>query len=202
MIYEALQDDLSAHNYGGVVLTITGYEKAWENNIEDALVDFVDRVSNIAKRHRMPLHLPRSSWFGAYLTDVGVNGFGSLFNGNERYTSGGGMDSDNMHYRYRSTAVYDHAVDPTIDIYESHFDRNGGQAHPIDGLPDKPPVYNPKGDSYQEKFGQPREYRINYGKPRRLVHSLEAREIRKGIKLGLLDPAKRYLDSSSHSHIS
>lgn len=202
-LYEALQTDLDAHNFGGVVLTLTGYETIWENGIQDSLFDFVDRITDIAKRYSMPVHLPRSNWFGAALTDVGVNGFGFLLNGKETYPQGGGgMDGNNPHYQYGSIAIYDLSVDPLLDVYENFLANNGGQAHPISGLPNQPPKYNPRGSTYKEKFGKPRDFRIDFGKPRRLLHAQEAREFRKGIKNGLKNPARRYLERSQHPHLS
>lgn len=201
-IFNALQKDLGAQDYGGVALTLTGYENAWESNIEDAVADFVERLANLAERHSMPLHLPRSSWYGAFLTDVGVNAFGSLLNGKERYTSGGGMSKDNFHYQYGSVAIYDHAVEFHVDQLEKHLQQNGGQVHPINGLPDKPPVYNPRGQSFKDKFGNPRDFRINFGKPRRLLHAQEAREFRGGLRQGLIKPASRYFERSQHNFLS
>jgi len=202
-IYNALQVDLDAHHFGGVVLTLTGYETIWENNVEDGLFNFVDRLTNIAKRHSMPVLLPRSNWYGLALTDVGANGFGALFNGKEQYPQGGGgMDPDNFYYQYGSVPIYGAADDPLLDVYDQYLDNNGQQAHPIDGLPDQPPQYNPRGDTYKEKYGQPRDFRINYGKPRRLLHAQEAREVRDGIKNGLSKPALRYLERSEHPHLS
>lgn len=123
-IYEALQDDLHAYDFGGVVLTLTGYETIWDDNIQDALFNFVDRISNIAKRHSMPLHLPRSNWYGLALTDHGANGFGALFNGKETYpTGGGGMDPDNLYYQYGYVPMYGVADDQMVDVYKERSSR-------------------------------------------------------------------------------
>lgn len=207
-IIDALERDLqttgsSDIGFAGIVLTLSGYEKAWDNKLDGQLEQFVSRLADIGSRFGVPLILPRSEWYGMHLSDHGAQVFSSMMNGHKRYKQkGGGMGGDDRHYLFGYTPLYDHAVELTIDSYEQALSNMGGSAHPIDGLPDSPPTYNPKGDTYKQKFGSPREYRINFGKARRLLHVQEARELRDGIRNGLMSPARRYLDRSQHDHLN
>lgn len=201
-IFDALQEDLTTrdYRYGGVVLTITGYEAAWEKNDGQALTEFIEQVSDIATRNRVPLHLPRSGWYGAYLTDVDAHGFGSLMNGGEHYKSSGGGPSDDL-YKYGQVPLYEHATEVYLDQLETHLTNQGGQVHNVTGVPNQPPSFNPRGSDWEGKFGGQYEFRINFSKPRRLIHAKEAREFRDGRKGGLLKPATRYFERSDHDHL-
>lgn len=204
-ILRALQNDLGApdHDFAGVVITLTGYETAWSGNSSNALLDFIEEAASIAKRHQMPIHLPRSNWYGARLTDVGVNSFGALMNGKERYEPrGGGMKKENRHYRYGKVATYEIAQNLDIEEFDRLLQHNGGEVTQIDGLPSQPPIYNPKGASFKDKYGKARDFRINFGKPRRLLHAQEAREFRDGIERGLMKPATRYFERGHHKYIA
>jgi len=200
-IYEALQEDLSASDYAGIVLTITGYKKAWGNHMEGAMADFISDVSSIAKRHEMPLLLPRSNWYGARLTDKGAHGFSFLMNGKERYHAKSGGMSDRKHV-YGKTPTYGHAVNLDLDQLDNYLKQNSGQVTQITGLPSQPPVYNPNGSTPEQRFGKPREFRISFGKPRRLLHAEEARELRDELVRGTLEPAKHYFARSQHPLLS
>jgi len=201
-ILDALQEDLTTrdYRYGGVVLTITGYEDAWEKNDGQALTEFVEQAGDIATRNRVPLHMPRSGWYGAYLTDVDAHSFGSLMNGSEHYKSKGGGPGDEL-YQYGRVPLYEHATEVYVDQLETYLSNQGGQMHNVRGVPNQPPSFNPRGGDWQAKFGGPYDFRINFGKPRRLLHAKEAREFRQGRQNGLLRPAARYFERSDHDHL-
>ena len=205
-LIDALEKDLdtlggSDIGFAGVAVTFSQYEKAWEEDLDGRLEQFVDRVSSIAERFEMPLMLPRSGWYGVHLSDHGAHIFTSMMNGHTRYKSKGGGAGERYHL-YGKTPLYQHAVEKSLDQFDQILQNKGGSVHPINGLPDSPPKYNPRGSSYKEKYGSPREYRIKFGKPRRLLHAQEARELRKGIKQGLMRPAKRYLERSEHGDLA
>lgn len=201
-ILDHLQEDLTTrdHRYGGVLLSITGYRDAWENNAGNALTEFIEQIADIATRNRVPLHLPRSGWYGAYLTDANAHGFGSMMNGSERYKSRGGGPTDDL-YQFGQVPLYEYAQEVYVDQLETYLNNRGGQMHHVTGVPDQPPSYNPRGSDWEAKFGGPYEFRKNFGKPRRLLHAKEAREFRDGYRNGLMNPATRYFDRSDHDHL-
>lgn len=202
-IIDALQTDLSTQSYAGVVITVTGYENAWMNKLGIRLEDFINSVSNISQRHETPLLLPRSGWYGEHLTDHGAHAFGSLLNGNERYKPrGGGMPKNKPYLKYGKTALYGDAVELDLQDLETYLQNSGGQMTQITGLPDQPPTYNPQKNSYKDRFGTANEFRVEFSKPRRLIHIEEARELRGDLRSGVANPARRYLERSNHDLLS
>lgn len=203
VIIEGLQNDLSAQSYAGTVLSMTGYEKVWGNNLEVRLEEFVQNVSDISRRHQMPLLLPRSGWYGLHLTDFGVHGFGSLLNGNERYSRrGGGMPKDKPYLKYGKIPLYGEATEIDLSELEDYLKKHNGQVTKIGELPHQPPEYTSNGRSYKDRFGSDRDFRIEFSKARRLIHAEEARELRGDLKSGVPNPARRYLERSEHSVLS
>lgn len=202
-ILDLLEEELTTgdRRYGGVMLTVTGYEDAWDKNDGHALTEFIDRVGDVATRNRVPLHLPRSGWYGAYLTDYNTHAFGSLMNGGDHYKSRLGGPSDEL-YRYGQVPLYQYAREVYVDQLETHLANNGGHVHSIDGLPDTPPSFNPRGSDWEAKFDGAYDFRTNFGKVRRLLHAQEAREFRDGYRSGLLKPANRYFERSEHPHLA
>ena len=80
--------------------------------------------------------------------------------------------------------------------------RNSGQLHDVAGVPNSPPTYNPNANSYKGIFGHDKQFRIQFGKARRMVHIKEAKELRDGLKRGTAHPARRYLERSQNQHLS
>jgi hypothetical protein len=67
-----------------------------------------------------------------------------------------------------------------------------GEFPDIPGLPRRPDP---------DAIGNPRKFRILFGKPWRLSHCHEAREVRNGLIQGVKSPARRYLERSKHPHL-
>lgn len=187
--------------YTGVAVTISNYDRAWDSNRETTVEKFVNRVTNIARQNYLPLVLPRSGRYGLHLTDDGVHGFSSLMNGNPTYNqrSSGGISREAM---YGTVALYGEAVDVNIEDLIPILSRNNGRVHPIQGIPDSPPTFNPGQNGIDNIFGPPTDFRVKFGKRRRLVHVQEAREMKDGIKNGVTKPARRYLERSRHPLLS
>jgi hypothetical protein len=199
-IISKLKDEIVEFDYAGVAVTISNYDRAWENGLEKSIEKFVNRVSNIAGQQDLPVTLPRSNWYGAYLTDSGVQSFSSPLNGNERkhQRSTGGMGKK---ARYGTVAMYGEAFDLNVSQLETVLERNG-QVHDVDHLPSEPPTFAPEEREWKQKFGKARQFRVEFAKPRRLVHSQEAREFREDIKAGVPNPAEHYFRRSQHPHLS
>lgn len=193
--------DDSAMGYIGVAMTISGYDRAWSNNRGSEVEKFVNRISNMARQNGLPLILPRSGWYGLHLTDDGVNGFSSLMNGNPNYLqrTDGGISQDAM---FGTVAVYGAATDLNIEQLEQFLIKNGGELPHIDGLPSSPPSYNPTGEDWKGKFGDPKKFRTEFGKLRRFTHAQEAKEMRDGRRDDVPNPARRYLERSDHPYLS
>ena len=186
--------------YQGVVLSMTNLSSVWAKNATVRLQRFVENLSTIARSHNLPVMMPRSNWYGLYLTDFGVQSFSSLLNGNETYSQGG--SGINAAAKYGKTPLYGAAVHPGVDDAFAMLRNTGGEVHPVSGLPSKPPTFDPAGDEWSEKLGDPREYRREFGKPRRLIHAQEAREVRSGMADGVHRPAREYLQKSENNDFS
>lgn len=199
-VISALESELEEYDYAGVAITISNYDRAWNNNLAPTLEKFVTAATNISRDHDLPVFLPRSSWYGAHLTDFGVQGFSSLMNGNVQYTqrASGGMSPE---AKYGTVPVYGHAAEVNVSKLESYL-RQNGEMHKIDGLPSEPPTFNPNESTVKKKFGSARDFRIQFGKARRLTHVQEAREFRQDKQAGIPQPARRYFERSSHTHLS
>jgi hypothetical protein len=200
-IVSALEAELDEYDYAGVALTISNYDRAWNNNLSTTLEKFVTAVTNISRDHDLPVVLPRSGWYGTHLTDFGVQAFSSLMNGNLEYTqrATGGMGAE---AKYGTVPVYGHATEVNISKLESYLKQNGGQMHQIDQLPSSPPTFNPNASSIKQRFGSARDFRIEFGKPRRLTHVQESRELRHDKEAGVPQPARRYLERSNHPDLA
>lgn len=200
-IYDKVQSALDDHRFAGVALTMTGYENIWKNKHRTRVEDFVQGLSDLARNRQdpVPLILPRSNWYGLHLTDHGAHGYSSLFNGKERYTArSGGMPKDSPGLKYGKTALYGEAVELNLSDLDTYLQNNGGQTTQIDGLPSQPPRHNTRKSSPKARFGQARDFRIQFSKPRRLMHCEEAREMQEGLRRGQKRPARRYLERSEH----
>lgn len=200
-LLQVLENELQQYDYAGVAITISNYNRAWKNNVHKTLEKFVTEASNIARQNDLPVILPRSKWFGAYLTDCGVQSFSIPMNGHfrhkQRATGGVGEKA-----RYGKVALYGDAYEANIGELETYLKSSGGQVHNIQYLPSKPPTFAPNASSWKGKFGKARKFRIEFSKPRRLTHVQEAREFRQDIKSGVPDPVRHYLTRSQHAYLS
>lgn len=199
-VISILEDELVEFDYAGIGVTISNYDRAWENGLGKSIEQFISEVSNIGGQYDLPVILPRSNWYGAYLTDQGAQSFSIPLNGNERdfQRSTGGMDAK---AKYGTVAVYGEAIDLNANQLDLFLQRNG-QLHDIPNLPSTPPTYAPAESDWKRKFGKARDFRIKFAKPRRLVHAQEAREFREDIKAGVPNPAEHYFRRSQHPYLS
>lgn len=197
-IIERCQAELEARPYAGVALTMTGYEAIWKKKLTPRLEEFVSSLASLATQHHVPFIAPRSDWHGLHLTDSGLHGFSGMLNSSEQYHSRGGGPGKKA--LYGKVPVPDHAVELSItelaDFLEEH------EHMPEAGhLPELPPEYSPSAAGVRGRFGTDNEFRVNFGKPWRLMHCIEARRMREGRKRGVMDPAKQYFDTSDHPYI-
>lgn len=195
-----LEEELIEFDYAGIAITISNYGRGWENGLGKSIEKFVNRVSNLSGQYDLPVILPRSNWYGAYLTDQGVQAFSTPLNGNERdqQRSTGGMGEK---ARYGTVAIYGTARDANVSELDTLLQRDG-QLHDVKDLPAKPPTYAPKEREWKQKFGKARDFRIEFAKPRRLIHAQEALEFREDLKAGVPNPAEHYFRRSQHPHLS
>lgn len=199
-VRNAIHAEITGASYAGVALTISNPRKIWTKGNEKALERFITDVSNLARQEELPLILPRSGYYGMLLTDHGVQSFASLMNGNLAYNRrGGGIDE---RARYGTLPIYGAARDVNAEELDKVLNRNGGSLHNVSGLDSSPPTYNHSASSYKNKFGPANKFRIQFGKPRRLVHVKEAQELRDGLRRGTANPARRYLERGQHPHLS
>lgn len=196
-----MRQELSEGNYAGVVLTMSNFQTAWHAGLSPRLESFVTDVSNIAMEHRLPFLMPRSGWYGGYLTDQGVHVFSSLLNGNETYTQrGGGMSQAAS---YGTTPFYGDCLDLPVSEAFDVLQNTGGQTTHIPGLPDRPPTFNASASDWEARLGDDERYRVEFSKARRLLHAEEAREWRESIKSGrTATPAQIYFRNSGHNDLS
>jgi len=199
-IKQAIKSEIQEASYAGVALTISNIEKVWTKGNERALERFITDLTSIARQEHLPVIMPRSGYFGMHLTDHGVHSFSNLMNGNLTYNRrGSGIDE---RAKYGTLPIYGEATDVNAEQLDQVLRRNSGQLHDISGVPDSPPTYNPRAGSYNGKFGNATEFRIRFGKPRRMAHIKEAKELRDGLRRGTAQPARRYLERSQHSELS
>lgn len=186
-------------SYQGVVLTVSNLESAWGKNATVRLERFVENVATIARTHDLPVMMPRSNWYGLYLTDFGVQSFSSLLNGNETYAQGGA--GINTKAKFGKTPLYGAAVHPGVEDAFRVLKSNSGRVHPVPDLPDAPTTFDPDAEEWSDRLGDPEEYR-QFAKARRLVHAQEAREVRSGQADGVHRPAREYLRKSENNDFS
>lgn len=195
-IRRILDEELSfekemSRGYAGVALTITRYDEAANSRGLPKVEHLVNEVANVCHQHMLPILLPRSGYYGLSLTDLEIQGFGILLNGNYRYTSKGG--SPNRENMYGKTPIIDKCCDLKIGEVEAFIDKNK-EFPPIPGLIGRPT---------REDFDNPTLYRERWAKPMRiLVHHEETRRIRESKLKGIRSPARRYLERSEHPHLS
>lgn len=199
-VKQAIRSEINNSTYAGVALTISNIHKVWQKGTEKKLERFITDVTSIAREEHLPVVLPRSGYYGMHLTDHGVHNFSTLMNGNLVYNRrGGGIDE---RAKYGTLPIYGAARDVNAEELDQVLSRSGGSVHGVAGLPDSPPTYNPSAGSFKGKYGKANTFRIRFGKPRRLVHVKEAKELRDGIRRGTAHPAKRYLERGDHPDLS
>jgi hypothetical protein len=93
-------------------------------------------------------------------------------------------------------------MDVNAEQLDQVLRRNGGNVHHVPGIPSSPPTYNSSASSFEGMFGKANQFRIKFGKPRRIVHVKEAKELRDGLRRGTAQPARRYLERSQNSDLN
>jgi hypothetical protein len=171
-------------SYGGVAITLSGYEKASDLHLRENLARLMNDAVNIAHAHHLPVILPRANTSGLFLTDFGVQAWGSLFNGKERYTPGGSLkDEDDQ---YGKAYLIDRCCEFTRPEVKRFLEQYHEFPH-VEHLPSRPS---------DEQLRSPREYRMDFAKPRRLCGIEEARRLRTAQAKGQLSAARLYLQRS------
>jgi len=202
---EVMETELEESDYAGIAITVHQPNRIWQQNRAARMRTFMDGVSRVGNEQGLPVILPRSEWFGSYVTDSGIQAYSSLLNGAwqyQAYNSGGGPTGAD---RYGRTMVLNDAralklrSDSAEDL-EGYLEAENGLPE-VDNLPSMPPTYNPDGGSLKEKFGTAPEFRRTFGKPRRLAHAEEARQFRNALEEGESNPAREYLKESNNPYI-
>jgi hypothetical protein len=196
-----IQQELEDGDYSGVAVTLSNYHKAWDSGLSVRVESFINDIANLAMENRLPAILPRSGWYGGYLTDHGAHVFSSLLNGNEVYNPrSGGISKEAS---YGTTPFYGECLDLGAgDAFEALKNTNGQATH-IPGLPDMPPHFNQYGSDWEDRLGDSTKFRIEFSKARRLLHAEEAREWRESIRNGsTATPARMYFRKSEHNDLS
>ncbi|NLV10697.1 hypothetical protein GOC74_12260 [Halomicrobium mukohataei] len=200
-----LDRELDENGYAGIALTVHQPNRIWQTNKAARMQTFVEDLSRIGDEHELPIICPRSEWFGSFITDLGVQAFSSLLNGQwqySRYSSGGGPTGAD---KYGSTMIPNEAR--ALKVQSDDREDLEGYLEAYDGLPDvkglpsRPPTYDESAGDLKEKFGTSPEFRRTFGKPRRLAHVEEARRFREQRAEGVQNPAREYLKDSENPYI-
>jgi hypothetical protein len=196
-----MRQELEDGDYAGLAVTLSNYQRAWDSGLSVRVESFINDIANIAMEKRLPFILPRSGWYGGYLTDHGAHVFSSLLNGNEKYNPRSGGVSQEA--AYGTTPFYGDCLDLGVgDAFEA-LKNTGGQATHIPGLPDAPPRFNERAGEWDDRLGGSTDYRKEFSKARRLLHAEEAREWRESIRRGrTATPARMYFKKSEHNDLS
>lgn len=198
-ILNSIRSQLEARSYSGVAITISNYDRIWEAGLERNLERFMSELDAITNEYSVPLVAPRSGYYGMYMTDMGVDIFSSMMNGNVELNRKGGAPSKEA--RFGKIPIYDACRNVNIEQAEQVLRRRRGKLYSVPGVPDSPPMFNPKSSGVGNKFGKPKRFRIEFGKQRRLLHLVEAQEIRQALVRGTADPATQYFRGSEHPHL-
>jgi hypothetical protein len=200
-LLEMMRQELEDGDYAGLAVTLSNYARAWDSGLSVRVESFITDIANIAMEKRLPFILPRSGWYGGYLTDHGAHIFSSLLNGNEKYNQNSGGISTTA--KYGTTPFYGSCLDLGVgDAFEA-LKNTDGQATHIPGLPDVPPRFNERAADWEDRLGGSTDYRKEFSKARRLLHAEEAREWRESIRSGrTATPARMYFKRSEHNDLS
>jgi hypothetical protein len=188
-IRNTLENGLDLGTFAGVAVTITGYENAAKNRSLARIEHLINEIVNVSSQHVLPVILPRSGWFGLSLTDLEVQGFSSLLNGNYRYTPrGGGANTEDS---YGKVPMIDACCDLKFHEVMEHL-RKYKEFPSVAGLPRKPS---------KEELDSPALFRERFAKPMRLIHMEEAHRLRAAKLKGIQSPAKHYFAKSKNEYL-
>lgn len=199
-VMKAIRSEIQNSAYAGIALTISNIEKVWAKGNEKSLERFIADITSFARQEHLPVIMPRSGYYGMQLTDHGIQAFSNMMNGNLTYNRRGGGISERA--KYGTVPIYGEAVDVNAEQLDQVLSRNAGNVHDVAGIPSSPPTYNRAAQSYKDKFGKANQFRIQFGKPRRMVHVKEVKELRDGLRRGTAQPARRYLERSQHPDLA
>lgn len=189
-IRRMLDTELNAGGFAGVAVTISRYDEAVVGRNFLNIERLINEIVNTCQQHMLPVILPRSGYYGLLLTDFETQGFGTLLNGNYRYTSGGGRPNpDDL---YGKTPIIDKCCDYRIDEVRKLITTNK----------EFPAIPGIKGRPAKEDFDNPPLYRERWAKRMRiLVHVEEGRRLREAKLKDVRSPAKRILERSDHPYL-
>ncbi len=183
---DILERGLDIAEFCGVAVTITSYE---DSGRLAGISNFINEVVNRSHSNNLPVILPRSDWYGLFLTDCGVQAFSSMLNGRPEYAAGGGdIEAED---KFGKVPVIDVCREMKLQELREFMGRNGGLSQ-VPNLPNQLDLGLLASDS---------KYRINFAKPQRMIHVEEARRIRRGQLDDVRNPAKRYFERSEHERL-
>jgi hypothetical protein len=194
-VFSLLNDGITHktyNNYSGVALTLVGYESSLDKYRSNQLKNFISEIVNICheKTPSLPVILLRSSWYGLYFADYGIQAFSSLLNGNLKYSQGsGGTISPND--RFGKVPIIDLCIDVDIEYVKNHLSELD-EFPQVEGLPTIP---------QPEYFKNEMLWRTKFSKPLRLIHIEEGKRIRKSTLEGTINPSKHYFSKSKHRYL-
>ena len=138
MVFDVLSKGITSqneyNNYSGIAITFTDYEKIVKAHNFEQLKNLIVEIVNLGQSHfpYLPVLLPRSGWFGLYFTDLGIQAFSSLLNGNPKYSSGGGdIDEDD---KFGKIPVIEKCIDVGINWVKRHLS-DYDEFPRVEGLP-------------------------------------------------------------------
>jgi hypothetical protein len=181
-----LENGIERHDFCGVALTLVGYESMATKGKFNKIESFITDIVNISHSCGLPVLLPRSGWYGLYFADHGIQAFGDLMNGKPKYIRGGGIQDEND--KYGKTPLIDDCMDLNYSDVKQYLKKHG-EFPKVANLPFRPDL---------GELSNHKKYRINFGKPMRLVHIEESRRIRQGQIDDVRNPARRYFEKSEH----
>jgi hypothetical protein len=178
-----LRNEVERGDYAGIAITIYKGEEVFESSTAPRVETFFRNLGSFAEEQNLPVISPRSEWLGFWATDLGIDGFSSLYNGSWVYRSGGAVD-DVDQYGYTMVPSESRSLKLQSNNGKDIEDQiaSGGLSG-LDALPDVPP--KPPSDfdpdtGLQSRYGTPFFYRRHFGKPQKLNHVWEARQVRSG----------------------
>jgi hypothetical protein len=188
-VVNLLDDGLNSGNYCGVALTFTFFDQMASNGKMGKIETLVNEIVNVSHAYKLPVILPRSGWYGLYLTDYDIQAFGSLLNGKSVYIKGGGIK--NTEDTFGKTPLIDHGIELSRKEVIDYVNKNG-ELPKVKGLPSRPD-YGTIDNAIQ--------YRIHFSKAMRLIHAEEANRVREARLKGTHNPAQRYFERMEHPHL-
>jgi len=185
-VLQMLKEGITSGRFGGVAVTIKGYDDAAKARKITQLAMFMNDIVNIAHEYKLPVITTRSKWYGLYFTDYATQGFSCLMSGTDRYNRRGALK--NPEDKYGKTPIIEKCIEVKLEDLKGMM-KQYGECPSIEGLPRKlSPELLMK--------GKEKDFRINWSKPMRLIHVEEARRMRETKSKGIWNPAKLYLNRS------